>query len=414
MHRHESHKRKAMFLAITNVPRDYAWGSTTAISTLLGRKPSGRPEAELWLGAHPGSPSVIVNPAVVDGADTLADWIAAQPDRTLGSGRRSLPFLMKVLAAAKPLSIQAHPTPEQARDGFERENRAGVPLQASERNYKDPFPKPEIIFALSDTFDALCGFRALAETRADVDVLARAGASAGGAGSDAFDELRAHLAESLEATVAWLFDGEAAAGTVAAVGHAATAAVAHESESGVPVSATIHTIADLAVEYPGDPGVVVALLLNRVTLQRGEALFLPAGNIHAYLGGLGIELMAPSDNVLRGGLTPKHVDVPELLRVLDFDELPLPYLKPTEAGAGVERFDPTGVGFALLHVQPGEAGAVVQLGGPSIVLVTSGELHLKGQDGNIKVGAGEAVYVTPDEWRLAVTGSGEAFVATAA
>lgn len=397
-----------MFLAITNVPRDYAWGSSTAISTLLGRKPSGRPEAELWLGAHPGSPSVIVNPAVVDGADTLADWIAAQPERTLGSGRRSLPFLMKVLAAAKPLSIQAHPTPEQAREGFDRENRAGVPLQASERNYKDPFPKPEIIFALSDTFDALCGFRSVAATLSDIDVLAGAG------DQSAFDDLRRHLAESLEASVAWLFDGDAATATVSAVGHAATVAVAHEAESGSSVSATIRTIADLAVEYPGDPGVVVALLLNRVTLQRGQALFLPAGNIHAYLGGLGIELMAPSDNVLRGGLTPKHVDVPELLRVLDFDELPLPYLEPTAAGAGVERFDPTGVGFALLHVEPGEAGAVIQLGGPSIVLVTSGELHLKGQDGNIKVAAGEAVYVTPDEWRLAVTGTGEAFVATAA
>lgn len=392
-----------MFLAITNVPRDYAWGSTEDISTLLGRKPSGKPEAELWLGAHPGSPSVIVNPAVVDGADTLADWIAAQPDRALGQGKRHLPFLMKVLAAGAPLSIQAHPTPQQAREGFERENRAGVPLLATERNYKDPFPKPEIIYALSETFDALCGFRPLDDTLADIRALDD--------GSGRLDALGAHLDDSLQATVAWLFDGDAAAETISAVSAAAAALVASTE---VEVSPTIATTAELAELYPGDPGIVIALLLNRVTLARGEALFLPAGNIHAYLGGLGIELMAPSDNVLRGGLTPKHVDVPELLRVLDFEPLPLPYLRPTEAGAGVSRFDPTDVGFALLHVVPGEQGAVVSLGGPSIVLVTSGELHLKGQDGNIKLRQGESVYVTPDEWRLAVTGTGEAFVATSA
>jgi mannose-6-phosphate isomerase len=392
-----------MFLAITNVPRDYAWGSTEAISTLLGRAPSGRPEAELWLGAHPGSPSVIVNPAVVDGADTLADWITAQPDRALGQGKRHLPFLMKVLAAAAPLSIQAHPTPVQAREGFDRENRAGVPLVASERNYKDPFPKPEIIYALSDRFDALCGFRPLDETRADVDALDD--------GQGRLDALRAHLDDSLAATVAWLFDAEDAAATIAAVSASATALVA---ATDVEVSPTVATVEQLAELYPGDPGIVIALLLNRVTLSKGEALFLPAGNIHAYLGGLGIELMAPSDNVLRGGLTPKHVDVPELLRVLDFDPLPLPYLRPTDAGAGVERFDPNDVGFALLHVVPGDQGAVVSLGGPSIVLVTKGELHLKGQDGNIRLTQGESVYVTPDEWRLAVTGTGEAFVATRA
>jgi mannose-6-phosphate isomerase len=388
-----------MFLAITNIPRDYAWGSTTAIASLLGRTPSGGPEAELWLGAHPGSPSVVVNPAVVDGADTLADWISAEPDRALGQGKRHLPFLMKVLAADGPLSIQAHPTPQQAREGFERENRAGVPLVASERNYKDPFPKPEIIYALSETFDALCGFRALELTLADIEVL--------DGGSGRLDSLRSHLGESLESTVAWLFGGgDDAAATISAVSEAAAAHLG--------ASAGIDTVAELATLYPGDAGVVIALLLNKVSLERGEALFLPAGNIHAYLGGLGIELMAPSDNVLRGGLTPKHVDVPELLRVLDFDPLPVPYLRPTDVGPGVERFDPNDVGFALLHVVPGESGAVVSLGGPSIVLVTSGELHLKGQDGNIRLTQGESVYVTPDEWRLAVTGTGEAFVATTA
>ncbi|ROS53045.1 mannose-6-phosphate isomerase, class I [Frigoribacterium sp. PhB24] len=388
-----------MFLAITNTPRDYAWGSTTAIADLLGRRPSGRPEAELWLGAHPGSPSVVVAPAVVGGADTLADWFAAEPSRALGRDRDHLPFLLKLLAADGPLSIQAHPTPEQAREGFAREDDAGIPIDAPERNYKDASAKPEIIVALSDTFDALCGFREAAETLADVDLLDD--------GSGRLDGLRAHLAESLRSTLAFLFraDDESAA-TIAAVSELAAA---HRSDG-----AGIATVVDLAERYPGDPGVVLSLLLNRVTLRAGEALFLPAGNVHAYLGGFGVELMAPSDNVLRGGLTPKHVDVPELLKVLDFEPLPVPRLEPTTVARGVERFAPVGTGFALLRVDAAGSGAVVEIGGPSIVLVTDGEVHVKGQDGTIRLGRGESAFVTPDEVRLAMTGGGTAYVATPA
>lgn len=388
-----------MFLAITNTPRDYAWGSTTAIAQLLGRRPSGRPEAELWLGAHAGSPSIVVNPAVVDGADTLADWFAAEPVRALGRGRTELPFLLKVLAADAPLSIQAHPTPEQARAGFAAENAAGVPIDSPSRNYKDPFPKPEIIVALSETFDALCGFRAPSETLADVDRL--------DAGTGRLSSLRGSVQSSLESTLAWVFDGSDEAARV-------IAAVSELARTAVDPSPSIATVVDLADRYPGDPGVVVSLLLNRVTLNRGEALFLPAGNVHAYLGGLGVELMAPSDNVLRGGLTPKHVDVPELLRVLEFEPLPVPYLRPVEVARGVERFDPSGVGFALLRVDAGGAGAVVEIGGPSIVLVTEGEVQVKGQDGGIRLATGESAFVSPDEVRLAVTGGGTLYVATPA
>ena len=388
-----------MFLAITNTPRDYAWGSTTAIAELLGRQPSGRPEAELWLGAHPGSPSIVVNPAVVDGADTLADWFAAEPWRALGRDRAELPFLLKVLAAAGPLSIQAHPTPEQARAGFAAEEAAGVALDDPRRNYKDPFPKPEVIVALSETFDALCGFRDPAETVADVDLL--------DAGSGRLASLRGSVQHSLEATLAWIFGGSDEARSVVAAVSELAARVPDPSPS-------IATVADLAGRYPGDPGVVVSLLLNRVSLRRGEALFLPAGNVHAYLGGLGVELMAPSDNVLRGGLTPKNVDVPELLRVLDFEPLPVPWLRPRTTAPGVERFEPGGVGFALLRVHPGGAGAVVEIGGPSILLVTEGEVQVAGQDGSLRLRRGESAFVTPDEVRLAVTGEGQLYVATPA
>jgi len=388
-----------MFLAITNTPRDYAWGSRTAISELLGRRPSGRPEAELWLGAHPGSPSIVVAPAVVDGADTLADWFAAEPARALGRGRTELPFLLKVLAADQPLSIQAHPTPEQAEEGFAREEAAGVPLDAPHRNYKDRFPKPEIIVALSERFDALCGFRDPAETLADIDVI--------DAGTGRLSALRGSVAASLESTLAWLFDGSDESRRV--VG--SVAELAREVADPSPSTATVVELDRL---YPGDPGVVVSLLLNRVSLRAGEALFLPAGNVHAYLGGLGIELMAPSDNVLRGGLTPKHVDVPELLRVLEFSPLPVPWLRPVEVARGVERFAPEGTGFALLRVSAGGAGAVVEIGGPSILLVTDGEVDVKGQDGTIHLARGESAFVTPDEVRLAVSGGGLLWVATPA
>jgi mannose-6-phosphate isomerase len=388
-----------MFLAITNTPRDYAWGSHAAISELLGRRPSGRPEAELWLGAHAGSPSIVVNPAVVDGADTLADWFAAEPARALGRGRTELPFLLKVLAADQPLSIQAHPTPEQAEEGFAREEAAGVPLDAPHRNYKDRFPKPEIIVALSDRFDALCGFREPAETLADIDAI--------DAGTGRLAALRGSVASSLESTLAWLFDGSDESRRVVA----AVAELARAVDAPSPSTATVVELAD---RYPGDPGVVVSLLLNRVSLRAGEALFLPAGNVHAYLGGLGIELMAPSDNVLRGGLTPKHVDVPELLRVLEFTPLPVPWLRPVEVARGVERFDPEGTGFALLRVDAGGAGAVVEIGGPSILLVTEGEVDVKGQDGTIHLARGESAFVTPDEVRLAVKGGGLLWVATPA
>jgi mannose-6-phosphate isomerase len=170
-----------MFVGITNTARDYSWGSRTAIPELLGTPPTGEPEAEVWLGAHPGSPAVILDPSQTAGAATLAEWIAADPATALHGfatanvheGEQRLPFLMKVLAAASPLSLQAHPTPEQARAGFEREEAAGVPIDAPFRNYKDAHPKPELMLALSDTFEALCGFRSVADVHASLEILER-------------------------------------------------------------------------------------------------------------------------------------------------------------------------------------------------------------------------------------------------
>lgn len=422
-----------MFVAIGNTPRDYAWGSTSAIAGFRGVEPSGGPEAELWLGAHAGSPTRILGAASVDGPDLpdrpdlpdqpdLVAWIAADPETALGpelaaQGAR-LPFLLKLLAAAEPLSLQAHPTPEQARAGFAREEAEGVPVTAYDRNYRDEFHKPELIVAASETFEALSGFRPLDEVAGVLQVLRDADAASDVAEPGALDLLAARLggADPLRDTVEWLLrDGRGGdTGEAAWVTERVTQLAASDVARRSSYAPSFETVGALAEVYPGDPGVVISLLLNRVTLRRGEALFLAAGNIHAYLAGLGIELMAASDNVLRGGLTPKHIDVTELLDVLDFTPIAPPRLAPIAVSAGVVAFRPDVPDFVLYRAEPGTDAANVRLDGPAIVLVEGAGVELRGatDDRAVAVARGESVYVTPDERELEVTGPGIAWVAT--
>lgn len=371
-----------MLVEITNTPRDYAWGSTTAIPGLLGTQPTGRPQAELWLGAHPGSPARVVDAGVGGDSVTLADVV---PER--------LPFLLKVLAAASPLSLQAHPTMAQAVSGFAAENAAGIPLDAAERNYRDAFHKPELIYALSGSFRALCGFRPVVETRAVLMAVSE---------DPRIALLLDRLVDdsSLRAVFEWLIsrgDG---------VDHLVSAVV---EASAVADDVSWDTVRRLADAFPGDPGIAISLLMHTAVLEAGQVLYLPAGNIHAYLEGLGIELMAASDNVLRGGLTPKHVDVPELLKVLDFRPLPVPYLEPERPQPGVEVFRPDVPDFVLTVVSPGAAarGLDLPLSGPAIGLCTSGTVTLGGHE----LGRGHAIYVA-DEPTLRVSGEGMLFLAS--
>lgn len=410
-----------MFVRIDNTPRDYAWGSRDAIAGFRGRTPSGGPEAELWLGAHAGSPARVVDEASVGHAD-LAQWIAADPTSALGAELAAqpeprLPFLLKLLAAGAPLSLQAHPTPEQARAGYAREEGDGVPIDAYDRNYKDRFHKPELIVAVSDTFDALSGFRPLDEVREVVADLRAADAASPAPDPGALDLLDAHLGgeSPLGETVEWLLTDGRGGDT----GEAAWVIERVVALAGSPVAASsLHadsfdTVLALAEAYPGDPGIVISLLLNRVRLRRGEALYLAAGNIHAYLDGLGIELMAASDNVLRGGLTPKHIDVAELVEVLDFTPMPPPRLEPEHPAPGIEAFRPDVQDFVLYRVDPeGTDAPRITLGGPAIVLAEGGEVWLEGSDGVALLGRGEALYVTPEERELSVTGAGVAWIAT--
>jgi mannose-6-phosphate isomerase len=412
-----------MFVAIDNTPRDYAWGSRSAIAEFRGVAPSGGPEAELWLGAHAGSPAKVADGASV-GRQDLAAWIASEPERALGvalaaRGAR-LPFLLKLLAAAEPLSLQAHPTPEQARAGFAREEADGVPINAYDRNFRDEYHKPELIVAVSETFDALSGFRPLDEVQGVLEVLRAADAASETPEPAALDLLEAHLAggHPLRDTVEWLLrDGRGGdTGEAAWVTERVTVLAASDEARRSRYALSFETVGSLAEVYPGDPGIVISLLLNRVRLRRGEALYLAAGNIHAYLAGLGIELMAASDNVLRGGLTPKHIDVTELLDVLDFTPIAPPRLEPQPIGPGVVAFRPDVPDFVLFRAEPGADAATdaarVAIDGPAIVLAEGGGLRIRGERGEASMARGDAVYVTPEERELVIEGDGIAWVAT--
>lgn len=387
---------------IENVLRDYAWGSTTAIAGLLGRPASGGPEAELWIGAHPDSPSVA---QLADGAtETLDSLISSEPGHFLGQpslqafGPR-LPFLAKILAADAPLSLQVHPSLEQAREGFRKENDAGVPADAPDRNYRDDNHKPEMIFALTQ-FEALCGFRPAAESR---KILLRLSAF--------FEERETEVPPLLAGLLGDLEAPDESSGLRSAferlikggeaVSHA-TAMVAKALTAGAPMSpyrAELSTVVDLNSKYPGDPGVLISLLLNRVSLAPGEAIYLPAGNVHAYLCGLGVEVMAASDNVLRGGLSPKHIDVPELMKTIRFESVAVPRLEPVTTGLGQELYQPPFQEFSLqrIELEPGSSPVPLAQAGAGVIIVTNGSVYLDSPKGDLFLGRGESAFVAAAE-----------------
>ncbi|MEV6670867.1 mannose-6-phosphate isomerase, class I [Streptomyces sp. NPDC051162] len=386
---------------LANTVRPYAWGSTTAIPELLGTTPTGEPQAELWMGAHPGAPSRVDRGA---GPRPLCDTIADAPEAELGpeTVRRfgpQLPFLLKLLAAASPLSLQVHPDLDRAKAGYAEEEARGIPADAPHRTYRDANHKPELLCALTP-FEGLCGFRDPAGTAAllaalDVDSL-KPYADLLHARPEA-DALREVLTAVLTA------EHTAIADTV----HAASAACERLAAQDGPHRTAYAAYASIARHYPGDPGVIAAMLLNHVRLNPGEALYLGAGVPHAYLDGLGVEIMANSDNVLRCGLTPKHIDVPELLRVVRFESTEPAVLRP-EADAGGEEAYATPVDEFRLsrHVfaPASETPATLPPGTPQILLCTSGTATLRTADGTeLRLDRGESAFVRADE-RAELTG----------
>ena len=379
---------------IEGVVRHYDWGSLTAIPDLLGRPGDGEPWAELWLGAAPAAPAV-----VGARAEPLDRLIAADPVATLGAAAAAnygrLPFLLKVLAAAAPLSLQAHPSAEHAQAGFAREEAMGIPRDSPQRMFRDGSAKPELICALSP-FEALCGFRDPGRTAALLETL----------DAPALDPLRSRLAARPAPRAgdvfAWLLalDPSPAAGLAESVTEACAAPAADDEWSG-PRAA----VAKLGTLHRGDRAVVAALLLNHVVLAPGEALFLDAGCLHAYLGGTAVELMADSDNVVRGGLTSKHVDPDALLEIVDGTASDAAVQRPEPVG-GVVTYRAAAAEFCLRRLEVD--GPLPVAAGPAIWLCTDGCVDA----GGTTLDRGAAAWSGADEPSVALAGRGTVFCAS--
>ena len=380
---------------IEGAVRNYDWGSLTAIPDLLGRPATGEPWAELWFGAHPSAPA-----AVGARAEPLDRLIAADPVAALGPAVASrygrLPFLLKVLAAAAPLSLQAHPSAEQAEAGFEREEAMGVPPDAPQRMFRDRSPKPELICALN-SFEALCGFRDPQQTAALLDTL----------DAPALDPLRRRISgrsgSQMRDLLAWLLalDGPAAAALAESAARACAAAGDEDEWSGLRSA-----VAKLGARHPGDAAVAVALLLNHIVLAPGEALFLDSGCLHAYLDGTAVELMADSDNVVRGGLTSKHVNAAALVQIVDGAASEPPVQRPDPAG-GVTTYRTAAAEFSLRRFDvDGSSGLAAA--GPAVLLCTEGCVEANG----LTLYRGAAAWSGAGEPQVALEGRGAVFCAT--
>jgi mannose-6-phosphate isomerase len=389
-------------IRITNPAQNYAWGSVTAIPELLGQPVTGEPVAESWMGAHPSAPS---RAAAADGEIGLDALIAADADALLGADvvarfGTALPYLLKLIAAGSPLSLQVHPHLEGARAGYAAEEAAGIPVDAPHRNYRDRNHKPELVYALT-TFEGLCGFRA---PRRAAELLV-------GLDAPLAKQLHGVLtaqpsAEGIRAAFTQLLE-PATRPTPDEVRELAAACAARLVDGSPSPRADANVVA-LAEAFPGDPGVVTSLLLNPVTLQPGEAMFIPAGGVHAYLHGLGVEVMASSNNVLRAGLTPKHIDVDELLRNIDYVAAPPIRIAPEVFHGATRVFSAPVADFELsvttvaddqAHPLPGH--------GPRILLCLDGDLTVADtQGGTLTLGRGQTAFAPATDGPLTVRGAG--------
>ena len=392
---------------LKNPIQNYAWGSRTAIAELCGQAtPADQPQAELWMGAHPKAPSQVMRAGQ---PTSLPDLIAEAPEAILGPEAahrfaNRMPFLFKVLAAAEPLSLQAHPDKDQARSGFERENRLGIPIDAPHRNYRDDSHKPEIICALTP-FWGLNGFRhpaAIAENLTAYGPRTLSSLAARLETHDAGRALREFFTALLELTDKHKHEiiDEVAAN-------------ARQKEGRPPAAGWVLR---LQGAYPGDIGILAPLFLNLVCLSPGQAMSLAAGQLHAYLEGVGIELMANSDNVLRGGLTPKHIDVAELTRVLQFNpsEPRLLVAQPEDAHAGIYATDTEEFSLARIDVSAAHDFAAAPRRSAEILLAVEGRVTFRIEDAQaeLSISKGESVLVPACLPGYSIQGEGRLFRAS--
>lgn len=371
---------------LRNGAKNYDWGSPSAIPLFLGQSSDEGPVAEVWIGTHPLSPSIAIDPS--GNQSPLTEVVG------------DLPFMVKLLAAERPLSLQVHPSRPQAEAGFAAEEAAGIALDAPQRVYKDQNHKPEMVYALS-TFDSLIGFRPTAEI---LRVLSALGTP-----------LTERLAEDLRADpgfagivrrIEWLLSGEVSTVEVLEVIEACSRLAA----LGMDIKRAYATVGEIAVYYPDDIGVVISLMLNRMTLQPGEAAYLETGVMHAHLKGLCVEVMANSDNVLRAGLTPKHIDRAGLVTSLADGMARIARVTPDFVG-DTEVYSPAHVDFALAVTQISHAAPDgLELVGTvnSVVVCTGGEVVIRSDTGDkVTLARGESIFLGPDDTHAVVQGLGE-------
>jgi len=378
----------------------YAWGSSTAIPEMLQRPADGSPVAEAWFGAHSSAPSHLAGAELV----ALDRAIAADPVATLGDDVVSrfgagLPFLLKLIAAAQPLSLQVHPSVELAQEGYAREDARGVPVDDPRRSYRDRNHKPELVYALS-AFEALVGFRAPRRAAEILD----------GVDHPTARQLRKIVMADPTSTgmqeAFTLLVSEATRPGPDEV-HDLADAFRARLRTGSPSPRTDRAVDLLERTYPGDPGAVTAVLLNPVSLRPGEALFVPAGAVHAYLDGFAVELMANSDNVLRAGLTSKHVDVPELLRIVECVAAPPIRIAPEHVYDATDVFYAPVDDFELSVTRLSAEPCRLPGGGPRVVLCLSGQAVLRSQTGGVlEIASGQAAFVAAADGSLSVDGTG--------
>jgi mannose-6-phosphate isomerase len=382
----------------------YAWGSRTAIAELQGRPtPAPGPEAELWMGAHPSAPSVLDR---AGRRTTLDAVIAADPAGELGAecaGRFGgrLPFLLKVLAAEKALSIQVHPSREQAEAGFRAENQQGQAPGDKARNYVDDWPKPELLCALT-RFEVLGGMRTAADAARLLHALGIGELEPVAARLAAADGPAA-LTEALTSILTWPADGRSA------LVDSVVAACARLAADG-PYAAACAATVRIADGHPGDLGVVASLLLRHVVLRPGQAVFLPAGGLHTYLHGTGVELLANSDNVVRAGLTGKHIDVPELLKLTD-PGVAVPVIEPRSIGGGVSVYDSPAPEFRLYRAEASADQTTLPGAGARLVLCIDGTVTLRAAGGALKAARGESCFVSAADGPVTAVGPAVIFLA---
>jgi len=382
-----------VLVKLTNQPMDYAWGSTTLISDYFGLPATGKSMAEIWFGTHDGSPTQVV------GLETSLH------DLLLARGKQArLPFLLKILAAAAPLSIQAHPNPEQAIEGFARENAAGLAITDPARNYKDDKPKPEMIVALSDQFEALVGF---ADARLVKEVFA--------------EIIEASKSERVIAVLTrWIAELAETSGIHSVFMETLTSPdcdsefVSEVIDAAEQCPSLVDLVSRLSTHHGLDRGILSALMLNHVSLAKGEAMYVPAGMPHAYLSGLGVEVMVASDNVLRGGLTPKHIDIAELSKVLVFEPTTPNQVQVRKLAVGLEKFEIPTPNFDFYRATVSSSNLLmdINLPGDAVILCTSGAIAVSDSlDEREVINSGEAAYLSGDARVFSLAGNGEAFIA---